>query len=176
MTTQLPHIAASTSGISSLGVNGKELIIQLVTFGLAYLVLRKYAFGPILKIMQQRRETIEQGVRLGEKMKQDEAELEKQVEKILHESRAQADKIISEAEAAAKAKVKESEDDAKNKAAGILKSAEDRIEQETARAKAGLKNEMINLVANTTEAILKEKVDAKKDGDLIKRALAEQEA
>ena len=38
-----------------LGVDGKAFVIQLITFVLAYLVLRRYAFGPILKVLRERR-------------------------------------------------------------------------------------------------------------------------
>lgn len=168
--------AESSSGIGALGLNGSALLVQLITFGLAYWVLRRYAFGPILKVMRERREIIESGVSLGEQMKKERAELEKQVEKALHEARREADGIIASAEETARAAIREAEDKAKEKAAGILKDAESRIEQDTARARQQLEKELVGLVADATEAIIGEKVDAKKDAQLIERALKEQRA
>ena len=63
--------SSSSSGLGSLGIDGKAFIIQLVTFLLAFWVLKRWAFGPIIKIMDQRRKTIEDGVSLGEQMKKD---------------------------------------------------------------------------------------------------------
>src|SRR5580704_11336522 len=88
----------SSSGLSALGVDGRAFLIQLITFILAYLVLRKWAFGPIIKILRERRETIENGVKLGEQMKKEEAEMEAKVEKALHDARAKADEIIASAQ------------------------------------------------------------------------------
>jgi len=61
--------AETSSGIGALGVDGRALVIQLVTFALAYWVLRRFAFKPILKVLQDRRDLIESGVQIGEQMK-----------------------------------------------------------------------------------------------------------
>lgn len=164
--------ATSSSGIGALGVNGSAFVVQLITFVLAYLVLRKWAFGPIIKILQQRRQVIEDGVKLGEKMRHDETELEDKIDKTLHQTRIKADQIITDANETAKQMVRDAENDAKARAALVFKEQEARTMQEIARAKRKLESEMVNLVALATSAVLDEKVDAKKDAGLIERALA----
>lgn len=164
------------SGIGALGVDLTAFVIQLITFVLAFFVLRKYAFRPIGKVLRERRDTIEKGVKLGEQMQREQAELEEKVEQLLHEARQEADQIISNAQDAGRQAVREAEDKAKEKAAGILTEAEARIEQETQRARKALEKELVNLVAEATEAVLQEKVDATKDAQLIDRALKEQRA
>jgi len=163
--------ADSSSGIGALGFDGKAFVIQLITFLLAFWVLERYAFKPILKVMRERRETIESGVALGEQMKREQAELEKKVEQMIHDARAEADGIIANAQEAGKNAIKEAEDKARDKAAGILKEAESRIVQDTARARKALEKELVGLISDATEAIIQEKVDAKKDASLIERAL-----
>jgi F-type H+-transporting ATPase subunit b len=166
----------SSSGIGALGVDGKALVVQLVTFVLAFLVLRRYAFGPIMKVLNERRNTIEEGVRIGEQMKKDEAELEARKERELAEARKKAEGIISDANETSRQMVREAEDKAHQKAAGILKEADERIESETQRARKQLQGELVGLISDATEAIIGEKVDAKKDAQLIERALQEQKA
>jgi F-type H+-transporting ATPase subunit b len=166
----------SSSGLGALGVDGQAFLIQLITFVLAYFVLRQFAFGPILKVLKNRRETIESGVRLGEEMKSERAKLEAQIEEALHKSRQQADKIIAGAEDAGRQAIREAEDKARQKATGILKEAESRIGQDTARARKQLEKDFVGLVADATEAIIHEKVDATKDASLIEHALKEQKA
>ena len=170
----LTHIStvASSSGIGALGVDGKALVIQLITFILAYLVLRKFAFGPIVRILQERRKVIEDSVKLGEKMRSDEAKLEEKIEQKLHETRKQADQIIADATESAKQIVREAEGSAKSRADIIVKEAEEKTKQELSRARHKLEGEMASLVAQATSAVLDEKVDAKKDAGLIERALA----
>jgi F-type H+-transporting ATPase subunit b len=161
----------SSSGLGTLGVDGKAFVIQLITFVLAFLVLKRYAFKPIIKVLSERRETIEQGVKLGEEMQKERAKLDSEIEKALHQARQEADGIIAGAQDTARDTIRESEEKARQKAEGIIESAEARIEQDTARARQALKKELVTLVADATETIIEEKVDAKKDAQLIEKAL-----
>ena len=162
---------SSSGGIGALGVDAKAFAIQLVTFVLAFLVLRKFAFGPILAIMQRRRETIETGVKLGEQMKREKAELEAQVAKELSDARTKADGIMADAEAAARDKIRSAEESAQEKAAIIVKEGKERGEQEVVRARKALEAELVGLISDATETIIGEKVDTKKDATLIDKAL-----
>src|SRR5437868_5329897 len=98
----ISNFADNSSGLGALGVDGKAFLIQLVTFLLAFWVLKRYAFKPILKVLNERRETIERGVSLGEEMKQERAKLEQEVGKTLHQARRQADEILATANDAAR--------------------------------------------------------------------------
>lgn len=173
MNVLVTHYAAesSGSGIGALGVDGKALVIQLITFVLAFWVLKKYAFGPILKIMNERRETIEKGVKLGEKMQKDQAALEARIAEELAKARVEADSIVASAHDEARSTVREAEEKAKTKAEGILADAESRIAQDTARARQKLEKELVGLISDATEAIIEEKVDASKDAALLDKAL-----
>lgn len=176
MITALTQFGDSSSGLGSLGIDGKAFIIQLVTFAIAYWILQRYAFKPILKIMNQRRETIENGVKIGEQMKRDQAALETKVEKELQTARAKADAIVATAKDAARNVAKEVEDKASQKADNILAEAKTRAAQEVQRARRELEDELVNLISEATETIIEEKVDAKKDAALIDKALKGQAA
>ena len=161
----------SSSGLGALGISGQALLIQLITFGLAFLVLRRYAFKPILKVLDERRRTIESGVSLGEEMQKERADLEKKVSAALHQARRDADGIVAEALDAARGQVREAEDKAQLKAEIILKDARAQAEQNTARMRKALEGELVGLISDATEVIIDEKVDAKKDAELIDKAL-----
>lgn len=164
--------AESSSGIGALGISGSSLVIQLITFVLAYLVLRRFAFGPILKILNDRRVTIETGVLLGEEMQKERVELSRKVSEALHKARAEADGILAEAQNVARTTIREAEDKARGKAADIVKDAETNADQAIVRARKALESELVGLISDATEAIIDEKVDAKKDAQLIDKALA----
>jgi F-type H+-transporting ATPase subunit b len=168
--------AESSSGLGALGVDGKAFLIQLITFILAFLVLRRYAFKPILKVLHERRETIENGVKLGEEMKKEEAKMAAKVDEALRKAREEADGIVAGAQENGREVVREAEEKARTKSDNIVKEAESRIAQETARARKQLEAEMVGLISDATEAIIEEKVDAKKDAALIERALKERQA
>ena len=171
MSSLLTQFGDSSSGIGALGIDTKAFVIQLITFVLAFLVLRRYAFKPILKVLRERRETIESGVKLGEQMKQEEAKLAAKVDQALHEARKEADGIIAGAQDTGRQAILEAEEKARAKAAGIISEAESRLVQETARARKQLEQEVVGLVSDATKAIIDEKLDAKKDAALIERAL-----
>ena len=90
----LTTFGESSSGLGALGVDGKAFLIQLITFVLAFFVLKRYAFKPISKVLNERRDTIEKGVKLGEEMQKERAKLDAQVEKALHEARQEADRLL----------------------------------------------------------------------------------
>jgi F-type H+-transporting ATPase subunit b len=167
----ITQFADSSSGIGALGIDGKAFIIQLVTFLLAFWVLKRFAFTPIIKLMDERRKTIEDGVLLGEKMKVEEADMQQKVAKALADSRKEADAIISEAQDTAKTAVREAEDKAREKAQSIVDAADERIKADTKRARKQLEGELVSLISDATEAIIGEKVDATKDAALIDKAL-----
>lgn len=161
----------SSSGIGALGVNGGEFLIQLLSFLIVFLLLKKFAFKPIIKVMKERRQSIEDGVKLGEDMRRKNEELAAQVEEKLHSARAEADNIISSAQASARQLVQEAEESAREKVESISAEAQARIKLEAAQARKELEKEIVNLVAEATEVIIDEKVDAKKDASLIDKAL-----
>ena len=171
MLQSLTFFGAEATGLAALGFDGQAFLIQLITFALAYFVLRRFAFGPILKVLRERRETIENGVKLGIEMKQERAKLEAEVEKVLHKTRQEADKIINDAQESGRQAIREAEDKARQKAAGVLKEADSRITQDVARARKQLEKETVALIAETTEAILDEKIDTPKDTALIQKFL-----
>jgi F-type H+-transporting ATPase subunit b len=163
--------AEEASGLGALGVDPKAFVIQLITFLLAFLVLKRYAFKPILKVMDERRRTIEDGVKLGEDMKIERAKLEKTIASELSKARSEADSIIANSHDTARQVAADVEAKAQKKADGLVSEAKSRISQEEARSRQKLKGELVGLISDATEAIIDEKVDAKKDAQLIDTAL-----
>ncbi|MGH7234436.1 MAG: F0F1 ATP synthase subunit B [Candidatus Saccharimonadales bacterium] len=163
----------SSTGLGALGLSASAFVIQLITFIIALLVLRKWAFKPIMKILNERREAIEKGVSLGELMQKEKDELEAKVNHTLTQTRQKADKILSDATSTARQMVRDAEDQARTKAEGIVKDGAERGVLETKRAWRKLEGQLAGLVTDATEAVIGEKVDQSKDSELINRALKE---
>jgi F-type H+-transporting ATPase subunit b len=176
MINLLAQFGDSSSGIGALGVDGKAFVIQLISFVLAFWVLQHFAFKPIVKMMDRRRETIDKGVRLGEEMQKEKAAFEEKVAKALNDAREQADRIVGGAHSQAREAIREAEDKAREKADTIVAEAQDRINQDAKRVRQQLEKELVGLIAEATEAVVGEKVDATKDAALIDKALKEQSA
>lgn len=160
---------AEESGI--LGFNVQSFIIQLITFVLVFALLKKFAFDKIVKMLDERHKVIDQGVRHGQQMKAEREKFEKEIAETSRKARHQADEIIGDAQKEARDIIREAEKAAHTKSENILKDAEARIKEEAEQAKRRLEKDVASLVSEATEALVEEKVDAKKDADLIDKAI-----
>ncbi len=164
--------AAEKTGIAVLGINPLALVLQLVTFLILFLLLKKFAFGPIVSMLDERHRKINQGLELTHQLEAEKQKLDEEASKILHATRQEADKILTDAHQEAGSIVKQAEERAASKAETMQRDAEARLAQDIESARQGLETEMADLVAEATEKILGEKMDSQKDQSLIKQALS----
>lgn len=163
-------------GLAVLGINPLAFLLQLITFLILFLLLRRFAFDKIIAMLEERRRTIDRGVDLGIEMETQKKHLDKKVDEILHKARAEADKIIAGGHHEAGLIIKQAEEAAARKTDAMLADAHAKIGEDIERARRGLEKEMANLVAEATEVIISEKLDARKDSNLIQRALGKVKA
>jgi F-type H+-transporting ATPase subunit b len=162
---------ASSSPLDALGVNGKTFLVQLLTFIIVFFILKKFAFGPIVAALEKRRQTLEDGVRLGQKLEKERDELGKEVAATIRDARHEADKIIAAAHKEGREVLREAEKTAQHKSNVVLEEAQVRIEHEAQAAKRKLEKEIVTLVAEATEAVVGQKIDMKKDASIIEAAV-----
>ena len=163
--------AEKKGGIGALGVDGKALVLQIITFLIVFWLLKKFAFSKIITTLDERRNTIDQGVELGIQMAAEKEKLSQEIEKVLQKARVEADKIIAGGHQEASQLIKQTETDALKKTDALLADAKARIDDDIAKARKGLEKEMLSLVAEATEAIIGEKLDNTKDTMLIEKTL-----
>jgi F-type H+-transporting ATPase subunit b len=164
--------AEEATGIGALGLDPLAILAQAVTFLVLFWVVKKFALDKIVQSLEDRRKTIDKGVRLGLEMQEEKDRLDQSVEKELHKARLEADKILAGAHEEAGNIIGRAEDAAGTKVEALIADAHSRIEDDVRKAKKELEQEVVSLVADATEAIIGEKLDAKKDEALIKRMLS----
>lgn len=170
----LPIYFAATEATESggiLGFNPQSFIVQIITFILVFILLKKFALDKIVAILEKRHQVIDEGVRHGQQMQKERENFEKETSKIAREARHQADDIISDAQKEARDIIREAEKAAHKKSEIMLADTEVRINEEVKQAKRKLEKDVANLVSEATEAVVEEKVDAKKDSELIDKAI-----
>ncbi len=146
-------------------------MIQLVTFIFVFALLKKFAFNRIIKMLDERHKTIDDGVRMGMRMEQEKAKLDEDVAKTMRDARYEADEIIAAAHKDAREVIRDAEKSGQRKADTIIADAEARTEEETKHARGKLEKELVGFVSEATETIVGEKVDAKRDADVVAKAL-----
>ncbi len=166
------RFAAEGGGIAALGVNGKALLLQIITFIIVFLLLKKFALGKIVATLEKRNQTINDGVKLGLEMQKAKEELETKTQELLASARGEADKIIAAGHDDAKELIKAAETAAAHKTDALLADAQAKIEENLIRARKGLEKDMLELVAEATEVVIGEKLDERKDSGLIEKALS----
>ena len=165
---------AEASGFAALGFDPKAFIIQLVTFLLVFFILKRYVFGIIVNMLEKRRLTIEEGVKLTAKMTEEKAKLDREVSERRSAARKDADEILSASQQQASEILKAAEDAASKRTDSVMEEARKKIAEETKRARRELEKDMVELVIQATEAVSGEKLDAKKDSNLIVNSLKAQ--
>ncbi|PYT39934.1 MAG: ATP synthase F0 subunit B [Acidobacteria bacterium] len=138
---------------STFGVDWPHLVAQMISFGIVCILLHRFGYKPILRMLGERRQQIAQGLADTEKIKAELDRTEAQRQEIMMQANAQAAKLIEEAHAAA-ARVQQQESQKAIAAAEqiIIKSREVAV-QEHARMLAELKREVGRLVVQATVAV-----------------------
>ena len=138
---------------NQFGVTWPLLISQIVLFVIVAVALKKFAYGPILKVLEERRHKIAEGLANADKIKQELATAQAKAQEILNQASTQGAKMIEEARAAA-AKVQEVETQKAIAAANdIVAKARQASEAELVRMKAELRREVGRLVVSTTAKV-----------------------
>jgi F-type H+-transporting ATPase subunit b len=171
----IPLLFASTeekaSGIGALGISPSAFVIQLITFAIVFAILKKYAFKPIVRMLEERRKVIDDGVKMGQILEKERAKLDGEVVKVMRDARTEGDKIIGNGQKEAREIIREAEKAGARKVDAMLLDAEARIIEETEQSKRKLEKEIVEIVSEATEAIVEEKVDPAKDAKLIDKAM-----
>ena len=135
------------------GVTWPLLISQIILFVIVAVALKKFAYAPILKVLEERREKIAESLANADQIKKDLANAQAKSQEIVSQASAQSTKMIEEARAAA-AKVTETETQKAVAAAqDIINKARQSSEAELARMKMELRREVGRLVVATTAKV-----------------------
>lgn len=164
---------ASPGLLQALGIDGKLLIEQALAFLILVAVLGKFVYPALIKAIDQRRDQIEAGQKEAKEAAEALAKAEAKVADMLADARKQADEVIARSHKEGASMVAEAEEKAKTRAEQIVKDARTQLDAEVAKARQALKKDTIELVALATEKVVKEKLDDRKDSQLITEALQE---
>ncbi len=136
--------------LEMLGIQWSKLIIQLINFTIVLLVLKRFAYAPVFKILDARKAKIAEGVANSDKIKTQLAQTQADSQKILADAGELANKIIADARAAASRVTEQESQKAIAVAEQIIAKAREAAQQERAATLAELKREVGRLVVQTT--------------------------
>ena len=137
----------------TFGVDWPHLIAQMISFSIVCFLLYRFAYGPVLRMLQDRRRLIAESLANAAKVKAELARTETQRQEVMVQANAQATKFIEEARVAAEVLLKQETRKAIAAAEEIMVKAHQAAAQDHARMLAELKQEVGRLVVQTTSAV-----------------------
>jgi F-type H+-transporting ATPase subunit b len=154
-------IAAAAGGFSDMlrdtvetfGWNPRLFFSQVISFVIVALLLRRFAYKPILNVLEERRRSIEEGQLNAEKIKRQLDEAEKRYSEILAKANAEAQKMIDEARESSAHLAERKQQEAIAAAEQIIAKAREASAIEHERTMDSLKQELGRLVVDTTAKV-----------------------
>jgi F-type H+-transporting ATPase subunit b len=139
--------------LQHLGIQWPKLIAQTVNFAIVLFVLWRWAYRPVLTMLEQRREKIAESMQNADKIRAELARTEEERQQVLGQARQQADKLIEEARSAAARLLEQETQKAVATAEQIISKAREAAEADHQRMLADLRREVGRLVVLTTAKV-----------------------
>jgi F-type H+-transporting ATPase subunit b len=166
--------AASSSNSSDLVKPFPGLMIwTLVVFFIAFLVLRRYAFGPLAALVEKRRTIVRENLEASERARVDAQKLLEEYKQQLAQARREATEIIERARTTGAELERQMREEATLQREREIATAKAAIEAETRQAIEEIKNQVADLTLLATEKVVGRALDEREGRRLVEEALAE---
>jgi F-type H+-transporting ATPase subunit b len=153
--------------LNALGINLGYLFVQIFNFLIMFVVLRAWAFTPIVNALENRRKSIEQGLEDARIAAEARANAEQEAEKILADAQAKASEVVREATVRAESVGKDVATSAESEAEKILEEARAEAEVERERVLSDVRGQIGALALAAAQRLLGEALDERRQHALI---------
>jgi F-type H+-transporting ATPase subunit b len=137
----------------TFGWNPWLFLSQVVSFSIVALLLKRFAYKPILAVLEERRQRIAEGLLNAEKIKQQLAEAEQRYQEILTKANGEAQKMIDEARESSAHLAERKQQEAIAAAEQIIAKAREAAAFEHEHTMESMKRELGRLVVETTAKV-----------------------
>jgi len=160
-----------TGVLGTLGINWKLFLAQLLNFSVILFILYKFAFKPVGKKLEERREKLDKALKDAEDIEKQKLEFDQWKETEIKRVKSQATAIIASAQSdAIKERAKILGETAKRQE-DLVNNAKRQIEEERETVANQIKQEASDMITTAVEKILKEKITDQKDKELIEKTV-----
>jgi len=149
------------------------MIWTLVTFAITFFVLKRYAFGPIQKAIDARRERIRQSIEEADRAREEARHLLEEHRKLVGRAKQEAEGILAEARKIADAQRERVREETEADRQRRLEETKRQIEAETVRALEQIRAEVAGLALVAAEKVTRKSLDDADHRRLIEEAIGE---
>jgi F-type H+-transporting ATPase subunit b len=160
-------------GITDLGINLPVLVAQIVNFSFLLLLMRLFIYKPVLKMLDERRERIREGLSAAERGRETAAEANREAQAQIDAARTEGQAIVAQAQQVAQRLQEEGRAQAATQADALLERARSEIQLERDTAIAELRKEFADLTISAAEKVIGQSLDRGAHQRLIDDALAQ---
>ncbi len=157
--------------LAKLGVDWKLLLAQVVNFLILLFVLRRFAYKPMLKFLDDRSKKIETGLRDAKRATEKLSEIEAKEREVLEEARKESVAMIARARESAEKTAEKIMIESREESERVLNETRKKIAVERESMRTDMKRELAGLVLLATEKVLNEKLKSTDDAELIRKAV-----
>ena len=147
------------------------MIWTVVCFLIALFVLKKYAFGPIQNMIDERREQIRRSIEEADHARTEARNLLEEHRSLMNEARGEAEQIIAEARKTRDAMEQRMREETEAERQRRLEETRREIAAETGRALEQIRAEVADLTLEATSIVVGKKLDSDRDRELISQAI-----
>jgi F-type H+-transporting ATPase subunit b len=159
--------------LKALGIDPWSIVLYLVNFGLLLAILTRFLYKPVLKFLDQRRETVAANLEEAEQLKRQLMDERQRSESENRLMAAEASRQVADAKADADAKSRVLMAEAETKREKMMAEAEAEIENRKSKMMSEAQREMIQRIEKVTMSVLAEKVPAKVVSESVSEAWKE---
>jgi len=149
------------------------MIWTLVAFGITFFVLRRFAFGPIQKTIDERRDRIRAAVDEADKAREEARQLLEQHRQLIADAKGDAADILADARKVADAQIERVKQEAEVERERRLEETRRQIDAETKRSLDMIRSEVADLTLEATARVTGKVLDAEDQRRLIDEAISE---
>ncbi len=149
------------------------MIWTLISFGITFFVLKRYAFGPIQKTIDERRDRIREALDEADKARAEARELREVTKQEREEAKAERERILEETRRQAQAQFERSRQQAEEDLERRLEENQRELEAENRRLREQIRRDVVELTLLAAEKVTGKSLDADDQRRLIDEAIEE---
>ena len=147
------------------------MIWTILFFLIVFFVLKRYAFGAIQRLIDERREQIRRAIEEADNARDEARRLLEEHRQLIGQARGEAEQILAEARRTRESMEQRMREETEHERQRRIEETKKEIRAETVRALESIRSEVADLTLEATSRIVGEKLDAERDRDLISEAI-----
>lgn len=157
--------------LTNFGLETKIFIGQIVNFLVMLFLLKKFAYKPILSLLEKRRKMIEESQKNAKKTEEALQHALEQEKKILKEAQSEAKTMIADANKQAEAIILAANDTGKQQVEKLIKDSNEQVERERKETEKALAQQVTKLSVDILQKSLQGFFDEKQQQEVLEKAV-----